>query len=401
MSLFSESGRAFIQAFRDWVNADSFDIPPEIVYAPKADDHGHGHDDHGHDAHGHDGHCHGEAHAEEHAHGDAHEAHAEVHEAHGHDEHGHDEHAHHATPSLPQPSREEARAKQVAEINARDLARQKERAYRIRAKQLAKGGEAEPDEPAIYHNYKVIAFISGIVLVLFLLVTVAMLPHFGAADAPAVNEVSRRYLEAGLSETGAVNTVAGIILDYRAFDTLGESVVLFTATVTVIFLLQQFRKKKEEDTTDEYKGVRSLPARVIIAVTFPFIMLYGIYVVVNGHLSPGGGFSGGAILGGGLILSHLALGEKHTEKFVTVNRCTKIMAAGLFTYIALKTVSILTGANGIELGIPLGTPGSLFSSGLIFPLNICVGLVVACTMYSLYNLFTNWQSERGGTGKHD
>ena len=53
---------------------------------------------------------------------------------------------------------------------------------------------------------------------------------------------------------------------------------------------------------------------------------------------------------------------------------------------------ILTGANGMESMIPLGTPGSIFSSGLIFPLNICVGLVVACTIFSFYSLFTDWKS---------
>ena len=252
------------------------------------------------------------------------------------------------------------------------------------------------ERPAVERWYRVFALLSGLLLAVVLLVTVAMLPHFGAADAPAVNEVSRRYLEQGLTDTGAVNAVAGIILDYRAFDTLGESVVLFTATVTVIFLLQQARRKPGEEKTaeeiDVNTGVRSLPAKVVIGITFPFILLYGIYVVLNGHLSPGGGFSGGTILGGGLILCHIVYGERYTERFITVKRCSQIMAGGLFVYIALKTYHILTGANGIASAVPLGTPGSIFSSGLIMPLNICVGLVVSCTIYALYNLFTSWRS---------
>ena len=47
----------------------------------------------------------------------------------------------------------------------------------------------------------------------------------------------------------------------------------------------------------------------------------------------------------------------------------------------------LTGAHHLESGIPLGTPGAILSSGLILPLNICVGLVVACTMYAFFALF--------------
>lgn len=61
------------------------------------------------------------------------------------------------------------------------------------------------------------------------LLTAAALPRFGDPEAPTMNEVARRYLEDGVEETGAVNAVAGMILEYRAFDTFGESAVLFAA----------------------------------------------------------------------------------------------------------------------------------------------------------------------------
>ena len=57
------------------------------------------------------------------------------------------------------------------------------------------------------------------------------------------------------------------------------------------------------------------------------------------------------------------------------------------TYAGLKSYSFYTGANHIESGIPLGTPGAILSSGFILPLNICVGLIVMCTMYAFYTLF--------------
>ena len=423
MSLLSDFGRNGVQSFKDWVNADSLDIPPEIVFPPKPDDHGHGHDDHGHGDHGHDDHGHGDhghddhghdAHCEEaHDHGaDAHEAHAHeehaheahAHEDHGHEDHGHDEHGHHEhldPPCVPQPSRAEAREALWKEINEKDEEARKERAEKVAAaakrrdEKAAAYAAADEDYgvPEISRGYHAAALICGLILAAILLVTVASLPHFGSDSSPAVNEVSRRYLESGVSETGAINAVAGIILDYRAFDTLGESVVLFTATVTVLFLLKQckraYGKNSQEDEKEHYEGMRSLPARVVFGISIPFILLYGIYVVVNGHLSPGGGFSGGTILGAAFVLSHLVFGEKYTERFITVDRCSKIMAAGLFVYIGLKTYHVLTGANGIESGIPLGVPGSIFSAGLIFPLNICVGLVVACTIFSLYNLFSS------------
>ena len=131
------------------------------------------------------------------------------------------------------------------------------------------------------------------------LLTAAALPRFGDPEAPAMNEVARRYLEDGVEETGAVNAVAGMILEYRAFDTFGESAVLFAAAGSTLLLLHSPRLRvrtfRGPDTLMSLLGRGLLPA----------ILLFGIYVTVNGHLSPGGGFSGGAVLGGGLILASL------------------------------------------------------------------------------------------------
>ncbi len=76
-------------------------------------------------------------------------------------------------------------------------------------------------------------------LVIFLLsFTVAEMPAFGSPDNPTFNEVPRRYLEKGVEETGAVNIVSSVIIDYRAFDTLGEATVLFVAIAAVAATLR-------------------------------------------------------------------------------------------------------------------------------------------------------------------
>ena len=92
--------------------------------------------------------------------------------------------------------------------------------------------------------YNVLAFLLCAVFAALMLMTVANLPRYGSADAPTVNEVAQRYVEQGTEETGAVNTVAGMILDYRAFDTLGESFVLFTAVCAVTILMNLSPKKR-------------------------------------------------------------------------------------------------------------------------------------------------------------
>lgn len=225
-----------------------------------------------------------------------------------------------------------------------------------------------------------------------LLTMVACLPPTGEADRPVNNEVPARYIESGLQETGAVNIVTGMILDYRAFDTFGESNVLFAATTTVLILLHVNRKKRD-GTREEIQSDRLLEPKkdailqAAARVLVPVIILFGIYVILNGHLSPGGGFSGGAIIGAGLILYLSAFGFEKTEKLFTEKTYKYVSFGALTTYCLAKSYSFYTGANHLESHIPLGTPGAILSSGLILLLNICVGLVVACTMYTFYVMF--------------
>ena len=153
-----------------------------------------------------------------------------------------------------------------------------------------------------------------VTMIALLMYTVTTLPSFGSPDHPINNEVSARYIEKGLQETGAVNIVTGMILDYRAFDTLGESTVLFTAAMVVLFLLrldsgsekysQLARSMKEAPHADNfYEPRHDAILQMTAKILTPIVILLGIYVVLNGHLSPGGGFSGGAIMASSRIPS--------------------------------------------------------------------------------------------------
>lgn len=236
--------------------------------------------------------------------------------------------------------------------------------------------------------YRAIACLFCVLLLTMLVWTVSFLPPIGAADKAVNNEVPQRYIESGLKETGAVNFVTGMILDYRAFDTLGESNVLFCATITVLILLQlSGEKKKHFDEDMLFEPYDDPILRASSRILVPIIMLFGIYVVLNGHLSPGGGFSGGAIIGSGLILYQNAFGFKHARKLFNEKTYKRVSAAALLTYCLCKTYSFFTGANHLDSHIPLGIPGHILSSGLILILNICVGMVVACTMYTFYVMF--------------
>ena len=174
------------------------------------------------------------------------------------------------------------------------------------------------------------------------------------------------------------------------------SCVLFIASCCVLVLLRiddaskdehvQMRKK-EAEYDRLYEPKNDIILQKCACILVPIIMIFGIYIVLNGHLSPGGGFSGGAVLGSGLILYLNAFGFQKTGRFFTQKVYQRVTLSALTFYCLAKSYSFFTGANHLKSGIPLGTPGAILSSGLILPLNICVGLVVACTMYVFYTLF--------------
>lgn len=243
--------------------------------------------------------------------------------------------------------------------------------------------------------YQVMSVLLCTGIIYVLLWTVAYLPPFGNPGNPSNNEVSVRYIEKGLDETGALNMVTGMILDYRAFDTFGESCVLFIASCCVLVLLRidadckdkETRRRLEEANDRLFEPKNDLILQKCACVLVPLILIFGVYIVLNGHLSPGGGFSGGAVLGSGLILYLNAFGFQNTERFFTEKVYRRVTLCALTFYCLAKSYSFFTGANHLPSGIPLGTPGAILSSGLILCLNICVGLVVACTMYAFYTLF--------------
>ena len=240
-----------------------------------------------------------------------------------------------------------------------------------------------------FHFYKIAAVLSCVALIAILLVAVSYLPPVGNAGNPVNNEVSEKYIEDGMQDTGAVNIVTGMILDYRAFDTFGESNVLYIACCTVLILLRMDKKSKKEseEDDDKYESEGDMITKKIATMVVPPIIIFGIYVILNGHLSPGGGFSGGAIIGAGLILYQNAFGFKKIKKFFTQKTFKGVTFVALSFYALSKSYSFFTGANHLHSGIPLGISGRILSSGLILPLNICVGLVVACTMYGFYAIF--------------
>jgi multicomponent Na+:H+ antiporter subunit B len=77
------------------------------------------------------------------------------------------------------------------------------------------------------------------------------LPPFGSADAPMHEHVAPRYLQQSVAETNVPNVVTAVLADYRGYDTLGETTVVFTAGIGVMLLLRGARRRGREDSEPE------------------------------------------------------------------------------------------------------------------------------------------------------
>ena len=236
-----------------------------------------------------------------------------------------------------------------------------------------------------FNWYPIAAAVICAVLVAILLTTVMSMPGFGEEDNPINNEVSDRYLEYGAEDTGSENVVTAMIIGYRGFDTLGEGCVLFLAVAAVMILLLRDRKNTSELEVrqierDEAEAMshEDLILKQVAWVLIPFIFLFAIYVLLNGETSPGGGFSGGTILGAGLILFSAAFGFRRMQVLMNRRRYSAVRTFGLLLYGVLYGLYIFIGANGL--------PNYL--TGMILLIDLAVGLVVACTMYGFYALFS-------------
>ncbi|MFT5871638.1 MAG: multicomponent Na+:H+ antiporter subunit B [Clostridium sp.] len=233
---------------------------------------------------------------------------------------------------------------------------------------------------------KILSIVITTILIMILLLGVNELPTFGRYDNPANNEVAHYYIEKTTEDTGALNIVTGIILDYRAFDTFVEASVLFTAAIIVLLLL---KKEKNNSDTENYETIiKSTILKEVSKVIIPCIQIFGAYVIFYGHISPGGGFAGGTIIGTSFILYRIIYGKKFTDKKLPYSRLITCLCGSIMFYGLLKGYSFITGGNHLAFPQPrLGTPGNILSGGFLLPLNILVGIIVTITIYFFFTLF--------------
>ena len=186
------------------------------------------------------------------------------------------------------------------------------------------------------------------------------------------------YRNNGLEKTSSLNLVTAILYDFRAFDSLGESTVIFAAVSGIVLVLSR------KTLSVSSHGLSFIVKRTFAVLT-PFIFLFSIYVITHGHISPGGGFQGGVILASISIIFIIIYGSAFDYKMVSPKSKTLIETGGALAFIVVGFLGlIIEGVFLDNLNILNGEIGTLFSAGSIPIINIGIGLKVGAGLAIIF-----------------
>jgi multicomponent Na+:H+ antiporter subunit B len=116
------------------------------------------------------------------------------------------------------------------------------------------------------------------------------------------------------------------------------------------------------------------------------IFLYGIYIIIHGHLTPGGGFAGGTIIAGSFILLIIAFGSEFLSLKKEETGSSIVESGAILVFLVIAAIGLLLGGLGIFFinFLPQGTVGTLISAGIIPIFNIAVGIEVAAALLTIF-----------------
>ncbi len=210
------------------------------------------------------------------------------------------------------------------------------------------------------------------VVSLILLVVIVVGIALSLADVPfgvPKTEVGSHYIENGRRETGAANVVTSVVVGYRGFDTLGEVTVLFVAAVGLGAVLAAGKREKKRRVTEPASLVLSAGCRLL----FPLLLLLGAYVFIHGHLTPGGGFQGGAIITSAFLLVYLGCRGRRVSGVWT--KVTESVSGLVFVVVGLVGLAV-GGHFFLSCFLPIGNLNELFSAGIIPIIYVAIGFKV-------------------------
>ncbi|PNR98468.1 cation:proton antiporter [Petrotoga miotherma DSM 10691] len=211
-------------------------------------------------------------------------------------------------------------------------------------------------------------------------------PNYGERDLN--NAVSQEYIDKDTDETrpypetGSANIVTSVVVNYRGFDTLGELTVLFISAMGVALLLNVGKERIIFRVKPNF--ILKAGVRIITGI----ILIVGIYIFIHGHLTPGGGFPGGAMIASSVLLMYIS-DDKFKEK---MNAFNVLEGASGVLIIVLGLIGLFAFNSFLYNFLPSGEIGQLFSAGLTPILYVLIGLKVGS---ELSNIIGNFLTQGG------
>jgi multicomponent Na+:H+ antiporter subunit B len=217
-------------------------------------------------------------------------------------------------------------------------------------------------------------------LIVLLSLAILKLPAFGGSSHP--------YRDASIPAAvhhATANVISSINFDQRGIDTLGEESIFLASVIVITVILRPATDEKEERELSSGKPLDSTAFGGLFFL--PVTVIIGLDVITHGHLTPGGGFQGGVILGTAVHLLYVAGTYRVLQKArpVRLFEWTEAIGAGAFACLGISGVFV--GASFLSNVIAQGTFGDLFSAGTVSVLNGVVGIEVASGVVVLISKF--------------
>jgi multicomponent Na+:H+ antiporter subunit B len=196
------------------------------------------------------------------------------------------------------------------------------------------------------------------------------LPDFGHYAGPYGDLISARVVP----ERHMANAITALVFDYRGLDTMGEELILFAAASGTAMLLRETRGASTRFIVDR---VRSDGVNAVGAVAAIATLVLGLLVVAHAFLTPGGGFQGGVVLAGAVVLLFLAVDYRSYDRLARTVYTEPVEAIGAGGYVVLGLISLVLGFAFLESFLSQGTFNTLTSGGSPAIVNWSSALAVA------------------------
>ncbi len=229
-----------------------------------------------------------------------------------------------------------------------------------------------------------IILIIGMVCVFWNIVD--LLPVIGDPDSAPNTHISRVFIEEGPEETHSPNMVTGVLADFRGFDTLWETTVMFLAGFSVSMILSdKLNKHWSVSIFGEIRTFGGPDVKAVMPMIVPVILVYAVYVLFHGEVSLGGGFQAGALIALAYILYAMVAGIEINSVKITQHFALCFAAGGVLIYALTGFVPMLFGGKFLEyekLPIPASETGALHADGILL-IEIGVTICVAATIVTI------------------